>query len=944
MKHGDDKALGRTAVEKGLLAPGELEDCLRSLAACRARGEVASLAQILLKRGLLDARSLAELLREAAGLPPDFPSFQRYEVERKLGSGGMAVVYLARDRALRRPVALKVLRDPIEASDRRRLRFQREALAAARLSHPNLVTVYEAGEEDGRLYLAMEYVNGRPLDRYVADHKLGLEERVALLETIARGVHAAHEGGVIHRDLKPANILVTEAGEPKVVDFGLARLEEGTTALTGTQAKLGTPLYMAPEQIDRKIGALSPRTDVYALGVVLYELLTGVRPHQGESATAVFAKILREPPEPPRRLVPALPRELDAIVLACLETDPRARYRDAGALADDLARHLAGAPVRARPASWQARLWRRAKRNRAVLVWAVAALAVGVAGGGWAVQRAGKGDSAPEPMPEEGRTTSTREREAAIRDLEVARPALDRAIRYRRSRDATHEELVRRVDVAQAPIEEAIRLAPDLAAAHDLLGIAWELKGWPDKAEGCWRAALSIDPSYSPARFRLGRLLVARSYQLTLGTSQEEIDSNRPEAERLSKEAASELEEAMKSSPGLEDEIERAIAAAQLALVRKDGRALEIASSALARFGDGEGAEALHWIAGLAQDPADLRLASLDRAIEIASNFVLARFARASLRNATSDAPGALEDYDALLAIDPRFVPARINRAAILLARGDLDGALADAEAASAVDPAYGWAHVVSGNVRQARGDAKGAIEDYTQAVGDARAAPVALKNRGYVRMVEGDHDEARRDLEEAVRLSPGYVNAWIDLGALSILQGDPRAALADFEQALSLDPQSALAHVHRADARKALGDLEGAFADWQEAIRLDAKCERAWTNRGLARLAAGDLPGGLADLEQALQVGPRTAEASNNRGIARAMMGDLPAAIEGFSEAIGLDPRHAGALYNRGRARLLSGDPPGAIDDLQEALRVAPPGWGLGEQARALLDQARKK
>src|SRR6185436_4645095 len=207
------------------------------------------------------------------------PSIPRYEVRERLGEGATAVVYKAWDRELKRVIALKVLRGKAAMSPVMRERFQREARASAGLDHPNVVRVHDAGEQQGDFYLVLEFVAGRPLNQVLAERRLSEGEAAALLEKIARGVSAAHAGGIVHRDLKPGNILLTDSGEPKVGDFGLAHLVDSTTRLTQTGSSLGTPLYMAPEQVEGRAREITPRTDVYALGAVLYEVLTGRPPH-----------------------------------------------------------------------------------------------------------------------------------------------------------------------------------------------------------------------------------------------------------------------------------------------------------------------------------------------------------------------------------------------------------------------------------------------------------------------------------------------------------------------------------------------------------------------------------------------------------------------------------------------------------------------------------------
>jgi len=278
----------------------------------------------------------------------------------------MAVVYRAFDRRLNREVALKELRDDLEIRLEDRARFRREAEAAAKLSHPNVVSVLDAGEENGRLFLVMELVEGASLQRLLEREKPSLE----ILEKAARGVHHAHLAGIVHRDLKPSNILLTGKGEPKISDFGIAHLA-GATALTQTGMLLGTPQYMAPEQVLGRTREVGPRTDVYALGAILYEWLADRPVHQAESMAELFGKIANERPVPPREIDPSIPGALETICLKSLEKDPALRTSTAEAFAEDLRRHREGIPIQARPVTVLTRVWRSVVRRR----WLAAALA-----------------------------------------------------------------------------------------------------------------------------------------------------------------------------------------------------------------------------------------------------------------------------------------------------------------------------------------------------------------------------------------------------------------------------------------------------------------------------------------------------------------------------------------------------------------------------------------
>jgi len=267
------------------------------------------------------------------------PTIPRYEIRERVGEGATAVVYRAWDRELKRTIALKVLRGRAAMSDVLRERFHREAQATAGLDHAHVIRVHDAGEHRGELYLVLEFVSGRSLAHLLSERRFSERESASLLEKVARGIAAAHANGVVHRDLKPGNILVTEPGEPKVGDFGLAHVvDSDTTRLTQTGSSLGTPLYMAPEQVEGRWREISPRTDVYALGAVLYEMLSGRPPHLGATPAEIYRRILEVEVEPLRNLRPEVSRDLEKIALKALEKDPRARYADAREFADELNR------------------------------------------------------------------------------------------------------------------------------------------------------------------------------------------------------------------------------------------------------------------------------------------------------------------------------------------------------------------------------------------------------------------------------------------------------------------------------------------------------------------------------------------------------------------------------------------------------------------------------
>jgi len=293
----------------------------------------------------------------------ELPRIPGYDIESLLGRGGMGVVYKGRHLKLNRPVAIKMLLAGTCATAIERERFLREAEAAARLQHPNIVPVYDVGDHAGRLYFTMEYVEGGTLANQLAGVPQPPQQAAELLATLADAVHAAHERGIVHRDLKPSNVLLTAAGIPKVNDFGLARLIEGTAPLTLSGAPMGTPSYMSPEQARGESTALGPTVDIYALGAILYELLTGRPPFRAESPSATLQQVIFQEAVPPTRLNASVPRDLETICLKCLQKDPRRRYARAADLRDDLRQFLRNEPIAARPVSRPERILRWTRRN-----------------------------------------------------------------------------------------------------------------------------------------------------------------------------------------------------------------------------------------------------------------------------------------------------------------------------------------------------------------------------------------------------------------------------------------------------------------------------------------------------------------------------------------------------------------------------------------------------
>lgn len=381
---GYEQKIVQYLLQQGLINARQIQECLSLQQRYQQQGQSVTLTDILVRRQYLPAEQLEKVKKLCQEMStarlPAVPSgtamaerhaqpsseaktetvFGRYKILKELGRGGMGVVYQAYDPNLQRHVALKII-NQLMANDKDIKRFEREAQVMAKLKHPHIVQILDIGEEQGRCFFTMELVEGVNLKTFLQEH-LPLPRLLKLVIKVAQAVYYANNEGVIHRDLKPSNILISADEEPKVLDFGLAKDTTAREQLSQSEDFLGTPQYMSPEQAEKKV--VDARSDVYALGAVLYEMLTGRPPFVARTFSQLISKIVAEEPVPPSRMHPAVSRDLDSICLKALEKDKNKRYASAGALAEDLTRYLEGKPVLAKPITTLGRSWKWLRRNR----------------------------------------------------------------------------------------------------------------------------------------------------------------------------------------------------------------------------------------------------------------------------------------------------------------------------------------------------------------------------------------------------------------------------------------------------------------------------------------------------------------------------------------------------------------------------------------------------
>jgi tetratricopeptide (TPR) repeat protein len=904
-----------------------------------------------------------------------------YEVLRELGRGGMGVVYLARERDLNRPVALKMILSGDHAGPQDLARFRGEAEAVARLQHPNIVQIYAVGQWAGRPYLALEYCPGGSLEGRLDGTPLPPLRAAALVETLARAMQHAHERGVIHRDLKPANVLIQAEPGPgapapealRISDFGLARQVDRPAGPTRSGTVLGTPSYMAPEQAVRRGRPPDARADVYALGAILYELVTGRPPFTGETVFDTLQQVTRDEPVPPARLQPGCPRDLETIILRCLRKDPRLRYPSAGALAEDCAALRRGEPIRARatPAWERAAKWARRRPAAATLLAAgclaaaalLAAVPWHIAELGEAVREARAQERAALDEADLERTRSAAQglllqaQAAFAREAwEDARLEADKALTALGSRPglddltarAEHlrDECRRRLD--ERARYETFRAQRDEALFHASLFTGLDAPTNLEKTRAAARAALAqfgMDPD-DPRATRAG--LSADEPQRS------EVAAGCCElllvlAEATARAVPEDSAEARRRR--LEDAVRIAEGTTRLGL--PPTRAYHVH---LARYLEQLGQKAL-------ADEHRARAGTLEPA-GAADYFLLGEE-----HQHRGELGPAAEDFESALRLQPGHFWAQYGVAVCRLRQQRLGEARAGLTACLGRRPDFAWLYALRAFVHGELREYRAADADFAKALAlgpDGITRYAVHANRGALRFQQAQAAEplsslqplgpclpvcglcggvgqayrqqrwaeAEEDLLTAIRLRPDSFQAHLSLAQVYAQQERVPAAHREFDRAVTLGPRVPEVYRTRAHFASAQGDQASARRDLLLAAQLGGATSRAAEDHvEVARLwqRDGKYEEVTAACDAALAILPDHPAALRLRAVALLELHRYPEAAESLDRYLARAagsaraPALAEAYRLRGLTRTQLGLHAGALQDYTRALEIQP-------------------
>lgn len=981
MAGSQDVAFGKNAVALGLLKPAQLAACLRFQEEERQQGRSRNLPELLVEKGYLDisqVTSVWDFYHKSSGAsgkkgsnPPasrigkadadkqpdasvkaagkvrgEEQTFGRYKILEEVGRGGMGCVYKASDTELNRTVAIKMLlaeephlslsqsQENVDVIER----FTREAKAMAQLHHPNIVAVYDIGTEQGKHYFTMDFIEGESLQKLLKKSPPASREIAELMIAVCDGVHYAHRQGVIHRDLKPANIMLTADRQPKIMDFGLAKVSKDNKKLSHSGVIIGTLQYMPPEQANGQIREIDERSDIYSLGAMLYEMLTGRPPFSGGSFTEIIEQICCQEPLPPKRIKATIPRDLEKICLKALEKSKDKRYQSAASMMDDLIRFRRGENVQARPPGLGERILRKARKHK---TWTIAAISAimcllfgGIGLGVW------KQIAYWEQLKTlRGEIWQMQRELPGAQDLSQ-RYALQKnlmASLNQEARQAITQALQKCMQV-RTRIEQALLLFPDSAD--------FKIRLYHVEKEMGLLALLGRDYLLSQLCFErckaLGNPKEAEGLIQALTDKREEVQKT--QLARIA-EIMSELQE-HPPEPGMLEEYateilrmqgEHTVAAMLSYLNSPHTWQRVITIAVLGKLGDKHtkvnGKDTGEWLVD--------RLKSLDfsKQLQEAEELVWAlgrlKDARASkLVNELRFRVGQDSNFWLRTHIPSNWIPLEAGekldnavawqeRALRKINKGDVDGAIADLNEAIRMKPEEVGNYLNRGVAKQQKKDWDGALADFNKAAQLKPNLPQIYNNRGIIRQEKGDLVGALADFQESIRLNPKNLNTYTNLALLHIARGEIELAWGNLNKALELNPLYAPPYFYRGKIRHEKRELDAAIVEFTQAIALNPQHAEVYLWRGHSKARKNDIAGALADYTQAVRLDPKNIEYYRNRAVFYAQNGNWEGALADYSQILHISPKDIQGYLARGVTFRNKGEPDKALADLDHALTL---------------------
>ena len=955
MASQEDMLFAKIALSLGFINASQLSSCLKFQDEMAQSRQYLPISDCLLKKGMLDSsrveqvkQTLVSHSRSSSSVPlpqtPDASSdrplkFGRYSIVSEIGQGGMGKIYKVYDVRLDRHVALKMLIS--EGSEINVQRFLREAKASAQLKHPNIVPVYDVGSEEGRYFFTMDFIEGESLHALIRKGTLTIRQIVEIMIKVGDAIQYAHRQGIVHRDIKPGNIMIDVHQEPKIMDFGLAKVSKESQKLSQSGMIIGTAQYMPPEQAEGRINSIDERSDIYSLGALLYEMLTGRPPFWGNSFSQILYQVIHKDPIPPSTLKKNIPRGLENICLKAMEKRKSRRYQSAASWVDDLVRFQRGETVEAEKNIVWNKAIRKIKRNKGVsisaglffafLIFMMAGISI------WGeVQK---------------RSRMELLRKEARKSLEQARSAESLEKKYekdlRRHRNQSIPDGLRR------EIEHSLL---HYLKAHSLLDRAFALES----------ENLEVRKELYKIEKEMGLLgLLGRDYILSqifferckrLGSKDEaeklleSVERRRQSVQKDRSDRVNEIMEEVKKTPPDKGMLEEYITE----ILKMSGRETtlvllghlrsgefwqrRIAIDALGKLGDtyttldgkdpcewlierlkkidveknAEEAELLIWALGRLRDPRANR-ATHDARWKAGQNSALwaktnipygwipmsdeeagmgmltakEYFERGVMKFQKGDLNGAWSDFTDAVKRDSRYAQAYNARGNVHLVKGNLDEAIAEYTQAIRVDPNYSNGYANRGNARLQKEDLDGAIADYTQAISMEPKDASVYNNRGMAYQFKGEIQKAIQDYHSAIALLPNDFEAYNKLGAVHMEIGELRKAVLYYSRSIEINPYKASVYNNRAIARDRMGDWEGAIVDLNHSIGLSPREPGSYVNRGMIQASKGRLENAISDYNQAISLDPTGASAYFHRGNAYEKQKNLEQALSDYTKAI---------------------------------------------------------